>query len=129
MNKQIKEQWIDNLTNGKYVQGQGRLCNPENQFCCLGVLSDMYIKAHRSEVRWDAQEDEEPIFMSETTIFEAYYAPEVVLDWAGIEYPEGNATNEVDGHLFNKSAAGIVSKMNDDDAPFRTIAEWIDKNL
>jgi hypothetical protein len=39
--QQIKDNWIQNLKSGKYVQGAGRLYNSvDNSYCCIGVLGD-----------------------------------------------------------------------------------------
>lgn len=35
--------WITNLTNGTYIQGQGRLRH-NGTFCCLGVACDTYLQ-------------------------------------------------------------------------------------
>lgn len=45
MNQQIKQRWIEALKSGKYQQGHYTLCY-NNKFCCLGVLTDLYIKEH-----------------------------------------------------------------------------------
>ena len=43
MNKKIKAKWLTALKSGDYRQGRMELKNgPE--FCCLGVLCDLYIK-------------------------------------------------------------------------------------
>ena len=45
MNQQIKQRWIEALKSGEYQQGWESLCY-NNKFCCLGVLTDLYIKEH-----------------------------------------------------------------------------------
>jgi hypothetical protein len=45
MNSEIKQWWCDALESGEYKQGEGQLyCSTNNTFCCLGVLTDIYIK-------------------------------------------------------------------------------------
>jgi len=44
MNQDIKQRWIDALRSGQYQQGVGCLRNAQNQFCCLGVLCDLYVE-------------------------------------------------------------------------------------
>ena len=44
MNQGIKQRWIDALRSGQYQQGVGCLRNAQNQFCCLGVLCDLYVE-------------------------------------------------------------------------------------
>ncbi len=43
MNKEIKQKWIDALQSGDYKQCKGRLADNDS-FCCLGVLTDLYLK-------------------------------------------------------------------------------------
>ncbi len=50
MKKEILDEWVENLTNGKYQQSENLLCS-DTGFCCLGVLTDMYIKKHK--LSWD----------------------------------------------------------------------------
>lgn len=44
MNKEIKARWINALLSGEYEQGKGFLRSPEGEYCCLGVLCDLYSK-------------------------------------------------------------------------------------
>lgn len=60
MNQKVKQQWIQALRSGEYQQGDRGLCRigiDENgkevkTYCCLGVLSDLYINAHPNEAEW-----------------------------------------------------------------------------
>ncbi len=48
MNKEIGQQWVDDLRSGKYNQGIGYLCqlhNNSNDYCCLGVLAEQALKS------------------------------------------------------------------------------------
>lgn len=44
MNPEIKDQWVQALRSGHYQQGDGCLRDDENHFCCLGVLTDLYVQ-------------------------------------------------------------------------------------
>lgn len=44
MNKEIKEKWACALESGLYSQGTGLLKDCDDRFCCLGVLTDLYLK-------------------------------------------------------------------------------------
>lgn len=47
MNQEIKRRWVEALRSGKYKQGQNCLHDSgDGSFCCLGVLTDLYIKEH-----------------------------------------------------------------------------------
>ncbi len=74
MKKQILDKWIKNLTNGKYKQTAFAL-RRESGFCCLGVLTDMYIKKHG--LNWDYVKDGACKFTGESNML-----PQVVAEWA-----------------------------------------------
>lgn len=42
MYKVWKEKWLEALRSGKYKQGKNHLQDNDNNFCCLGVLCDIY---------------------------------------------------------------------------------------
>jgi len=48
MKKQIAKLWIKALRSGKYKQGQTVLRNEKDEYCCLGVLCDLYNQDCRS---------------------------------------------------------------------------------
>ena len=42
MNRQeLRTAWLEALRSGKYKQGRDKLCNLQNQYCCLGVLCEV----------------------------------------------------------------------------------------
>lgn len=52
MNPQVKAEWIKRLRSGDYKKGQSRLrqeVGGEEQFCCLGVLTDMFFDRSEEE--------------------------------------------------------------------------------
>ncbi|QGT54331.1 hypothetical protein b3_0087 [Synechococcus phage B3] len=48
MKQEIKEKWVAALRSGEYQQTTGCLRSSEG-FCCLGVLTDLYLKEHDEE--------------------------------------------------------------------------------
>jgi hypothetical protein len=52
MKQNIKEQWVKALRSGKYSQGRIYLRSSSNQYCCLGVLCDLYQQAHPEKSHW-----------------------------------------------------------------------------
>jgi len=52
MNKkhELRERWFQALESGKYKQGRGKLRQEGSEFCCLGVLCDIYDSSG-----WDIQ--------------------------------------------------------------------------
>jgi len=79
MNKRIKQKWIKALRSGKYKQGRGHL-HYDDKYCCLGVLTELYIREHNGE-KW------EKMLGGNLFCFKAEECnlPEVVSDWAGLE--------------------------------------------
>lgn len=45
MIREIAVDWATELRSGKYKQGEGCLRDSDNRYCCLGVLSEMAVKA------------------------------------------------------------------------------------
>lgn len=54
MKQEIKDDWINALTNGEYSQGSGELRTNNDEYCCLGVLSDRAVKAGIAQWEWQA---------------------------------------------------------------------------
>jgi hypothetical protein len=108
MNPEVKKKWLEALRSEEYTQGRGCLRRYDN-YCCLGVLCDVYSKEH-PDVKWKK-------FIGS----ERYYhlqggaePSETVLDWAS---------------LFAADMATLM-KMNDDlEFSFGTIANYIEKEL
>lgn len=51
MKQVVKNKWLKALRSGKYQQGRGDL-KSGNSFCCLGVLTDLYIKENKKVAAW-----------------------------------------------------------------------------
>jgi hypothetical protein len=54
MKKTIMNKWVKALRSGKYKQCREKLCNVNGQtgeesFCCLGVLTDLYLKDRKQQ--------------------------------------------------------------------------------
>ena len=45
MKPEIQAEWVAALRSGEYKQGTGVLRSEANEFCCLGVLCDLAVKA------------------------------------------------------------------------------------
>ena len=114
MNKEIKQQWIAALTSGKYKQGKGQL-RDGNKFCCLGVLCNLHAQAHPEMVAMETYRGE---YMGE-----AAWLPDEVIEWAGLDSPNGVYTRGEDidtlasdndcGYSFRKIAK-IIEEKNDE---------------
>jgi len=80
MNQDIKQRWVDALRFGEYKQGKGCLHDSsDNSFCCLGVLTDLYIKEHDKD--WRKPEDHTRLeFEGQRDVL-----PPSVTTWAGLD--------------------------------------------
>jgi len=87
MNQEIKRKWLEDLRSGEYKQGIGCLCieaseqDTEDEWCCLGVLTDQYAKAH--SISWERA----PGAASRVMWILAEYAllPTAVMEWAELD--------------------------------------------
>jgi hypothetical protein len=112
MNQEIKQRWIEALRSGEYQQGKDSLFHC-GKFCCLGVLTDLYIKEYG--LQW--KQDSADLWSFEE---EGGTLPQSVQDWSGIDAP-----NPMILHNF-------ATDHNDHyNASFKDIAEYIaaDKEL
>jgi hypothetical protein len=98
MNHDIADKWIAALESGKYSQAREALRTTDG-FCCLGVLSDLYIKEHPKE-EWTVTSltisnlTETFYSIKDTDPCGADYAstvlPRQVQDWAGMSSESGH---------------------------------------
>ena len=79
MNPEIKQKWIDALPT--YKQGKMRLRNQNDQFCCLGVLCDIYSK--ETGVEWTPSYDY--IVGSMEIEGSVTSLPKEIMEWAGLD--------------------------------------------
>lgn len=62
MNPEVKEKWTAALDSGEFTQGTGRLQTLKGDFCCLGVLCELYRREHPDTSRWLAADAGSQIF-------------------------------------------------------------------
>jgi hypothetical protein len=133
MNPEIKKAWVKALRSGEYAQSTGALCNLKNVgtesrdeyavkgYCCLGVLTDLAVKAEVAQ--WERSGDGLPVQGVRETIEPGINTvvtallPQNVMDWAGLEQ-----TNPL---IRGKSLAS----MNDEGKSFEEIADVIEEGL
>jgi hypothetical protein len=105
MNPEIKQKWIDALRGGEYQQDKYSLKTSKG-FCCLGVLTDLYLKEKNQD--WEITEN-------------GYYTFSEIKDALSNE-----VANWCDFPYLNKEA--ILIEMNDDfGKTFQEIADYIEE--
>jgi hypothetical protein len=90
MRKKVKQLWVDALRSGKYEQGRSVLCSSNNKYCCLGVLTEVYIeqmkknrkKSKVSKASISTTHCEQYLVNGETKA--THLLPKVVAKWAGL---------------------------------------------
>jgi hypothetical protein len=132
MKPEIKAMWLDALRSGEYQQGQGVLRSENNEYCCLGVLCDLYQKqtgdmhwnSHAEKVADREVDGELAHFYSYDFGNEkiGYYAfampPQEVFNWSGL-YGDSTLKGE-DGKEYS------LPEMNDGGKTFEEIAQLIE---
>ena len=109
MKPDIKAQWLTALRSGDYQQGQGYL-RQGDQYCCLGVLCDLYGKAMGPE--WEAV-DQYGAHRVHSMHGSEVVLPVKIMVWAGLE-----DRNPLD-----------LAAMNDNGSTFEELANIIEEGL
>lgn len=105
MNEVVKLKWVNALRSGHYKQGFGQLKNSKDEYCCLGVLCDIYAITYATS------------FNEGNNIMPV----EKITNWAGLESRQKVIYKNQNRHLAD---------INDDEKlSFKEIAEIIIKQL
>lgn len=137
MRKEVADKLTAALRSGEYKQGNGYLCKlrtspddvVEGQYCCLGVLVDIYMKETNKDpdtftsIQSYVQDEEETgLCRVYSSGKDKYYLPEEVQEWAGMITANGTLpTLEIyestslaglndTGHYTFEAIAAIVDK-------------------
>lgn len=143
MKKAIADKWIKALNSNRYLQAQGRLCRngyKNDSFCCLGVLTDLYIQDKHKNTKngkhtcgWDTQtEFNKRIYAFEG---ETENLPDKVQRWAGMKSNFGELLHgkkrlniqlgiDLDGDPIEYDS---LIDLNDSGKSFKDIAQIIKK--
>lgn len=116
MNKEVKEKWLKALRSGEYLQGVHQLrCG--DKYCCLGVLSDLYIK-ETNDGEWVRNDDGEHVIkIGNKMMLEVL--PTVIVNWSGLPDMNPNVMGETE----------TIACLNDNGLTFNEIADLIEKEF
>lgn len=127
MDPTVKTEWLAALRSGDYKQGR-RALNKDGEFCCLGVLCDLAVKAGKT-VAEKFDEDE-----ADYTYYGQYrstsFLPQEVAGWAKISH-RGHLPTPVDapGRYPEDGQARTLAEANDRGMTFAEIADIIEEQF
>lgn len=114
MNKGVKRKWLFWLRSERYTQAREILCKEnkkgEHAFCCHGVLSNIH--AEETGGYWLGARENHGVT---TLAYKKHFSMPslIVTNWAGL----------------NKRQVDRLAIMNDGGSTFKTIANYIERNL
>lgn len=119
MKKKIAKQWVEALRSGEYKQANGRLCDGGTKFCCLGVLTELFIQHKHENTKlgqykygWETSSITGRIsFKGETALLH-----KEVKEWSGMD--------TLDGSLYDSTQ---LTRLNDDGYKFEQLANIIEE--
>jgi hypothetical protein len=129
MNPDIKTRWVEAIRSGDYTQGTQVLYRADTEcFCCLGVLTDLYLKENDESWALHTETLEDPA-VSDGDVADVLVGhlgedyqllPTAVCQWAGIR---ANPALEHHEKLM------FAAQLNDDGVPFAELAALIEAQL
>lgn len=121
MKKAIKKKWIKALRSKEYQQGKYTLRSSDNEFCCLGVLCDLYAREN-SDISWDDNSGYPDHY---TFDGRSMYLPITVRQWAGLD--ESNPL--VKTSKGRELSLGVLNDNDDFGLTFKGISDAIERSL
>lgn len=130
MKPEIKEKWLNALRSGEYSQGKHQLRDANDNFCCLGVLCDLYLKETDGE--WEELVDDSTGYNYAIVSYnEDNYGPNSetltaeVAKWSGLD----NSSPVVEVKNGMHLSSSHLTVLNDEGYSFNEIADLIEKSL
>lgn len=123
MNPEVKKMWVESLRSGDYQQGFDVL-RTDNDFCCLGVLCDLYGKVHG--IGWDEVGDSTGLsrfrFLDNLATL-----PDEVRSWSGLASHNPRVYTDLD--VVSESRVTIAELNDTRGVTFSEIADLIEEQL
>lgn len=122
MNPIVKQQWVEALRGGDYIQGRDGLRRGNNTYCCLGVLCNLY-QLSTGNGAWTLDSISDVTTGYYRFYRDATYLPECVAEWSGLILNDPRLPNGV------LTPDGYLSAANDLGHSFKEIAAAIEEHL
>ena len=137
MNQEIKTKWVNALRSGDYEQGQGALRNFDGQYCCLGVLCDLYDKHRMEEFGAESSWAVDTVSLNEYISVlgdrsEVGVPPNAVVDWAGLSDNNPDILVDLEDEIGEEKYQYelAIAELNDDKGlTFNELADLIEEQL
>ena len=117
------KRWVDALRSGEYKQGKGYLHNSSDEFCCLGVLSDLAVKEGVMP-KWELVDAQSGPLRSVEKVYACdgamRYMPDAVMELVGLNSTFGSFYVSDGG----ETAVDSLAARNDQGNTFEQIA-WL----
>lgn len=126
MNPEVKKKWLKALRSGEYKQTVGVLHKKGGGFCCLGVLTDLYLKEKGIEDGWVGEDRGDECQVKLTKSGEHDFEnllPSKVASWAGLKGQDNPVCGDFSLAEWNDGEGGATRKT------FKKIADLIEKHL
>jgi hypothetical protein len=119
MKQEIKDRWVAALRSGEFKQGRNCL-RMDDLFCCLGVLTELYVREVGAEWR-------EVSLSGRMTLKDSgvYYIPPAVCAWAGMN--DSNPHVIKSPELNSPELRMPAAYLNDKGMSFAEIADAIER--
>ena len=118
MKAEIKKLWTDALRSGEYKQGYGMLRSKEDEFCCLGVLCELAVKAGVIPPAEQSPYHDRYQYQDASTGLEDMVLTWPVCEWAGLMEPpseDGEGTYPIVDPIVNYNDTGRgLADVNDE---------------
>lgn len=125
---EVKEEWLKRLRSGQYKQGTASLRTETDEFCCLGVLCDIYAERVPNSFQWTLDEDAKAYHFGKFFGF----PPDAVTKWAADaltqHLPVKGRSVKLTEIGYGNSEISLIA-MNDYGATFEEIANIIEEEL
>lgn len=123
IDQELKDKWVAALRSGDYKQGGGCLRSFGDEFCCLGVLSDVHFGRHHWQKGRTNYISKDPETGHETTGTALPTLRDKLKLKRRIPPPIVEAGEEV-------TFESVLIELNDgEEASFEEIANWIEENV
>lgn len=123
MNRRVKKKWVEALRSGEFDQAEGVLCDGNNGYCCLGVLSELAVREGKAE-KWLKEDRRNVWYGKKRGDADDVFLPRSVRRWAGLDSDNPSVPNG-----YATGSMSSLASLNDYGRTFEEIADLIEQHL